>query len=247
MLRTSPGVFALLLAGTAVCIGAVAYAAAPSGPARPAPGQEGAGGAIPRPSITQHPGKTAVSTSAKFGFRSRADQARFQCRLDGRAWSTCSSPVAYKKLAIGSHGFSVRTGLTRGRHSRATNFTWRVLAPQDFSIQPRLAGIGALYPGAPPLPLPLTIGNPNQVPILVTGLQVRATADPAGCGSAENLILAGSSVSSAAPLKVPAGGSVSLPAPGISAPSIQLRDLPLNQDACQRTQFPLAFSGTARG
>jgi hypothetical protein len=78
-------------------------------------------------------------------------------------------------------------------------------------------------------------------------LQVRATADPAGCASAENLILTGSSASGAAPIKAPASGSVSLPARGVSAPSIQLRDLPVNQDACRRTQFPLAFFGAARG
>jgi hypothetical protein len=122
-----------------------------------------------------------------------------------------------------------------------------VLEPKDFSIQPQLAGLGALYPGAPAQALPLAITNPNPVPIFITSLQVRATAEPAGCGSAENLVLTRSSASSAAPIKVPANGSVSLPAPGISAPSIQLRDLPVNQDACQRTQFPLAFSGTARG
>jgi hypothetical protein len=248
MLRTSPGVFALLLACTAVCLGAVAYAAAPHGPARPASiSQAGSSGAVPRPSITQHPNKMAVSTSAKFGFKARGEEPRFQCRLDGRAWSACRSPVAYSKLAAGSHGFSVRTVAKGGRHSRAARFSWRLLEPQGFAIHPQLAGIGALYPGAPPVPLPLTIANPNPVPILVTGLQVRATADPAGCASAENLILSGSSASSAAPLKVPPSGSVSLPAPGISAPSIQLRDLPVNQDACQRTQFPLAFSGTARG
>ncbi len=57
----------------------------------------------------------------------------------------------------------------------------------DFSITPQLAGLGALYPGAPAQALPLTITNPNPVPILVTSLQVRATADPPGCGSAENL------------------------------------------------------------
>jgi hypothetical protein len=247
MLRTSPGVLALLLAGTAVCLGAVAYAAAPGGPARPAPSQEGTGGAVPRPSITRHPNKLAVSAVAKFGFKARGEEPRFQCRLDGRAWSACRSPVLYSKLAAGSHGFAVRTVTRGGRPSRAAKFSWRLLEPRDFAIQPRLAGIGALYPGAPPVPLPLTIANPNPAPIFVTGLQVKATADPAGCASAENLILAGSSASSAAPVRVPASGSVSLPAPGISAPSIQLRDLPVNQDACQRTQFPLAFSGTARG
>jgi hypothetical protein len=48
-------------------------------------------------------------------------------------------------------------------------------------------------------------------------------------------------------LAVPANGSASLPAAGVAAPTIALRDLPFNQDACQGARFPLAFSGRARG
>jgi hypothetical protein len=246
-MRTMRGAFAVL-AGIAG-LGAVAYAATPRGPA---PGSalkaERSQGvaSLPRPKITMHPDKLATSTSAKFAFGVRAGKPRFQCRLDGRPWSACQAPAVFGKLAVGSHSFSVRV-IVCGRHGKSSRFRWRVLEPMDFSITPRLAGLGTLYPGAPAQALPLTIANPNPVPILVTGLQVTATADPPGCGSAENLVLSGSSASSAAPIKVPASGSVSLPAPGASAPSIQLRDLPVNQDACQRTQFPLAFSGTARG
>ena len=112
---------------------------------------------------------------------------------------------------------------------------------------PHLSGIGALYPGAPPIALPVTIDNPNPVPIHVTGLRVAATADPPGCSRAENLALTPASLSRAAPLHVPADGSTHLPAPGISPPAIQLRDLSVNQDACQHARFPLAFSGEARG
>jgi hypothetical protein len=247
-MRTTRGVVAVLAA--IVGLGAVAYAAAPqSSTPVPAPKSERVQGAgsLPKPKITMHPNKLATSTNARFGFSARAGKPRFQCQLDGRSWSTCQSPLGFSKLAIGSHSFSVRVLGTRGRHGSAARFRWRVLEPMDFSITPQLAGLGALYPGAPPQALPLTITNPNPVPIFITGLQVRATADPPGCGSAENLVLTGSSASSAAPIKVPASGSVSLPAPGASAPSIQLRDLPINQDACQRTQFPLLFSGTARG
>jgi hypothetical protein len=247
-MRTTRGVVAVLAAIAG--LGAVAYAATPHGShPGPAPKPERAQGAgsLPTPKITMHPNKLATSTNAKFGFGVRAGKPRFQCRLDGRSWSTCQSPVAFSKLAVGSHSFSVRVLGARGRHGNAARFRWRVLEPMDFSITPQLGGLGALYPGAPPQALPLTITNPNPVPIFVTGLQVRATADPPGCGSAENLILSNSSASSAAPIKVPASGSVSLPAPGVSAPSIQLRDLPVNQDACQRSQFPLLFSGTARG
>jgi hypothetical protein len=247
-MRTTRGVVAVLAAIAG--LGAVAYAAAPQGstpgPA-PKPERVQGAGSLPKPKITMHPNKLATSVNAKFGFSVRTGRPRFQCRLDSRSWSACQSPVSFSRLPVDSHSFSVRVLGARGRHGNAARFRWRVLEPMDFSITPQLAGLGALFPGAPAQALPLTITNPNPVPIFVTGLQVRATADPAGCGSAENLILTGSSASSAAPIKVPAGGSVSLPAPGAPAPTIQLRDLPVNQDACQRGQFPLLFSGTARG
>lgn len=223
-MRTTRGVVAVLAAIAG--LGAVAYAAVPRGstPA-PAPRPERAQAArsLPKPKITMHPNKLATSTNAKFGFGVRTGKPRFQCRIDGRPWSVCQSPVSFAKLATGSHSFSVRALGARGKHGNATRFSWRVLEPMDFSIAPQLGGLGALYPGAPAQPLPLTITNPNPVPILVTSLQVRATADPPGCGSAENLILTGSSASSAAPIKVPASGSVSLPAAGALAPTIQDR------------------------
>jgi hypothetical protein len=247
-MRTMRGVLVVLasIAG----LGAVAYAASPQSPnpgSAPKAERSQGVGSLPRPKITMHPDKLATSASAKFSFAVRAGKPRFQCRLDGRPWSGCQAPVSFSKLTAGSHSFSVRSVGARGKHSKTARFRWQVLEPKDFSITPQLGGLSPLFPGAPAQALPLTITNPNPVPILVTSLQVRATADPTGCPSAENLILSGSSASSAAPIKVPASGSVNLPAPVASAPSIQLRDLPVSQDACQRAQFPLAFFGTARG
>ncbi|MGH2975136.1 MAG: hypothetical protein ACRDLL_09770 [Solirubrobacterales bacterium] len=246
-MRTAHGALALLTGIAA--LGAVAYAAVPREPARPAPNQErGAGvGSVPRPSIVQHPDKVATTASARFGFAARGRDPRFLCRLDGRAWKRCRSPIAFNGLAAGIHSFSVRSASPNGRRSRPALFRWRVLEPMGFSIQPRLDGLSALYPGAPAVPLPLTIANPNPVPIFITSLRATATADPLDCTSAENLVLADSSASPATPIAVPAGGSVSLPAPGASAPTIQLRDLPVNQDACQNARFPLSFTGEARG
>jgi hypothetical protein len=247
-MRTMRGVLAVL-AGIAG-LGAVAYAATPqsAGPGSAPKAERSQGlGSLPKPKITMHPDKLAASSTAKFGFSAAGARPRFQCRLDDRAWTACQAPVVFTKLTSGSHSLSVRSVGARGRHSKTARFRWQVLEPKDFSIVPRLGGLGPLFPGAPAQALPLTISNPNPVPIFVTSLQVRTTSDPAGCASADNLILAGSSASGAAPIKVPASGSVSLPAPGASAPSIALRDLATNQDACQRTQFPLAFSGTARG
>jgi hypothetical protein len=155
--------------------------------------------------------------------------------------------VSYSKLAVGSHSFSVRSVGARRKHSKTARFRWQVLEPKNFTITPQLGSLGALFPGAPAQALPLTIANPNSVPILVTAITVSASASPPGCDSAENLILSGASASSANPIEVPANGSISLPGPKSSAPTISLRDLPVSQDACQGAQFPLAFSGTARG
>jgi hypothetical protein len=202
---------------------------------------------IPAPEITRHPNRVETSASARFGFTDGRGDLRFQCRLDRRGWRSCRSPIVLKGLGAGSHKFSVRALDARRRRSPAARFRWRLLAPKAFSIQPQLSQLDTLYPGAPPVALPLTIANPNPVPIFVTSLRATATADPQGCTSAENLALIEASVSNSAPLEVPAGGSVSLPAIGVAPPAIQLRDLPVSQDACQNAQFPLAFSGKARG
>ncbi len=235
--------------GVAACLGVVAYAAASHGAAGTRTERRPASLRLPTPTITNHPNKLATSTRARFGFAVRGRNPRFQCRLDRRGWRACRAPIVFAGLAPGNHVFSVRAldRRHRRRHGRAARFRWSLLAPKDFSIVPQLAGLGSLYPGAPPVALPLTISNPNPVPIYVTSLRVAATTNPPGCASAANLDLTHSSVSSAAPLRVPAGGSVGLPAEGASAPAIQLRDLPVNQDACQRAQFPLAFFGEARG
>lgn len=232
---------ALAVAGLSVA----AYAAAPGegpGTARGEASKE-----IPRPMITRHPRKTATAARARFSFAVRDPNLRFQCRLDRDRWQACRTPAVLRQLAPGRHGFSVRAVDRRGRHGPPARFQWRLLEPKDFSIAPRLADLSLLYPGAPPVSLPLTIANPNRVPIRVTSLRVAIAADPEGCPSAANLTLTPAGVSSAAPLRVPAGSSVTLPAGAASAPAIQLRDLPVNQDACQRVRFPLSFSGTARG
>lgn len=249
-MRATRGALIALLAGV-VGLVAVAYAAPKKHSAIPGstPKSERSQGvaSLPKPKITMHPEKLATSTSAKFGFTVRSGKPRFQCKLDGRAWSACQAPVSYSKLAIGSHSFSVRSIGARKKHSRTARFRWQVLEPKDFSIVPQLGSLGTLFPGAPAQSLPLTIANPNSVPILVTSITVSASSSPPGCASAENLILTGASASSASPIQVPANGSISLPGPDGSAPTIGLRDLPVSQDACQGAQFPLSFSGTARG
>ena len=62
----------------------------------------------PQTTITSGPAGTTDETSPSFGFSANEGGASFECRLDGGAWSACSSPTAYSKLADGPHSFEVR-------------------------------------------------------------------------------------------------------------------------------------------
>jgi hypothetical protein len=119
--------------------------------------------------------------------------------------------------------------------------------PEGFSIVPSLSRLPDLYPGAPPVALPLRLVNPNSVPVVVTSLRVSVRRSPAGCPSSRNLELIPSSASSKRPLRIRARGSALVPGRRITAPAIRLRNLPVNQDACRHARFPLLFTGSAHG
>ncbi|HEY8809783.1 MAG TPA: hypothetical protein VIM28_07145 [Solirubrobacterales bacterium] len=233
--------------GVSACFAGVAYAATQSHGRTDSPDRKTRSGRPAKPALSEHPDAQSPSTRARFGFTARKPTARFECHLDRARWRICRSPVLFAGLTVGRHKFAVRAVDRQRRHSATARFRWTVLAAKDFSIVPDLSGLSALYPGAPPLALPLTVQNPNPAPILVTGLRVSVSADPVGCASADNLALGQSSASRSTPLEVPAGGSVRLPAHGVLPPTIQLRELPVNQDACKNARFPLEFTGSARG
>jgi hypothetical protein len=235
------------LIGIGACFAGVAYAATHHRTGTSSPDRKTRSGRLPKPTLSEHPGARSPSTRARFGFTARRAGTLFECRLDRGQWRTCRSPALFAGLTVGRHKFSVRAVDRQGRRGATARFRWTTLATKDFSIVPDLSGLSALYPGAAPIALPLAVQNPNPAPILVTGLRVSVSADPAGCASADNLALTQSNASSSSPLKVPAGGSARLPARGVLPPTIQLRDLPVNQDACKNARFPLEFTGSARG
>ncbi len=203
----------------------------------------------PTPSIGDRPTDPTTARSAKFTFADGAPGARFQCSLDESRWTRCQSPASYRKLRIGEHWFRVRALRRPARPSFAAQLYWRVMkgerAGKDFSIAAVPTPGELLYPGAPPRPIPVILTNPDDVPIFVTGVTVAIPASPPGCDSASNISLVQSNVSGTAPITVRPHGSVTLSAQGRSAPTIQLLDLPVNQDACQNTKFPLSFTGSA--
>lgn len=198
------------------------------------------------PLLTGHPARSSYSTSAAFRLSRPAAGERLICRLDRRHWRRCRARIRYRDLADGRHRFRVRAVDRRGRVSPATRFAWDVVAPAAFSIAAATAP-EPLFPGAAPSQIPLRLTNPNRRAIWVTGVSVEVTASPPGCDAAANLALIPSSASAQAPLWIPAESTVQLPAPGVSAPAIQLRDLPVDQDACRGGGFTLAFHGSAHG
>lgn len=234
------------LTGVALTLTAMAYAAtAPHGRGVVDRGAGSSGGG-PAPVILRHPARTTLSTRARFRFSGPPRAIHFECGLDGAGWTACSSPVSFRSLERSSHSFRVRAIERGGRRSSAARYRWTVVEAKPFSIAPRLSDLGALFPGSSPAALPLKLTNPNPVPIVVTRLRVAVRSDPRGCDSAQNLELTQSSATGSNPLRIPAGGSVRVPSQGVLAPTIRLRNLPVNQDACQDAQFPLAFSGVAR-
>jgi hypothetical protein len=201
--------------------------------------------APPTPSLTGYPSQTTTATTATFTFTDSEPGVRYECSLDDD-WSVCSSPKSYAGLDPDRHSFSVRAVDAVDNRSRWASYSWTVTRAtnRDFSISGNANAL--LYPGAPARPIVLTLSNPNSVAIYVTSLQVSVTASTsAGCSPATNLALTQSSASSAAPVRVPAGGSVTLPAQGVSAPTIRLLNLPVNQDACKNARFSLGYSGSA--
>ena len=58
--------------------------------------------------ITSGPSGSTSSSSAIFAFSANESGVAFECRLDGGAYTPCSSPKGYGGLAEGSHVFRVR-------------------------------------------------------------------------------------------------------------------------------------------
>ncbi len=81
----------------------------------------------PTTSIISTPPAVYNSASASFSFGSNETGASFQCRLDGSAFATCSSPKSLSGLADGGHTFEVKAIDAAGNiDPNAASYSWTV-------------------------------------------------------------------------------------------------------------------------
>ncbi len=192
--------------------------------------------------IVGHPDAITARRTARFRVLA-AGESVLRCRLDRRRSEPCAASVVYRNLGAGNHRFLVAAQRS-GRRTVRADFGWRVVEPEPFTVEPRPARVGPLYPGAAPLPIRVVISNPNDVPITVTALRVGASGGGSGCDPAANLNLTAPDLATTHP-RIPAHGSLSLPSATIPAPTIALRETGVDQDACQGASFNLSFTGSA--
>ena len=81
----------------------------------------------PNTAITAHPPRRTRSNKAKFAFAASERPAEFECRLDTRKWTGCTSSRTYRRLDLGSHTFRVRAIDAAGNADTSpAAWTWRV-------------------------------------------------------------------------------------------------------------------------
>jgi hypothetical protein len=208
------------------------------------------------PVLSGSPDPDTTSAEAVFTFTGPEGMA-FECSLDSSAWQECSSPVIYVGLGLGSRRFCVRSVSPTGIPSPPSCTTWVIHAgqqppastppPSGFVIAGDLPG--TLAPGLGG-PVPVRIMNPLSFPLTITGLVVTVSAGSSnpGCDGATNLDVAQSNMAgSAVSVVVPAGGAVTLPAQGATAPVVTMLDVRSSQDACKGASFTLSFAAVGTG
>ena len=207
--------------------------------------------APPTPTITSSP-DSSPSTTASFAFSDTEAGAAFRCRIDGAAFTTCTSPKQYTGLAVGAHTFDVQAVDAAGNASASASRSWSVLAAvSGFTLSGNISQ--QLSPGASSV-LNVKITNPFNFDIMVSQLTVtvrHATTKNGqpnpGCDGTVNLVV--TRQYAGPPLKVKESRTVSLSdlnVPQSQWPLLLMPNLATNQDACKGATLRLSFTGSAR-
>jgi hypothetical protein len=204
----------------------------------------------PSPIITQQPENPTTSTNASVRFSDAEAGMSYQCKLDGGASLACNSGQAnYTNLTVGDHCFQVLATDPAGNTSAAASTCWTVLISGTFSIKGNASQL--FSPGLSQL-IDLSVTNPFNFAMKVTSITVNVqpgttkNSQPnAACSGTQNLIVSRPFSGTAT---VPANSTktfTQLALPQTQWPVLQMPDLPINQDACKKTTFNIAYTGTA--
>ncbi|HEY4019999.1 MAG TPA: hypothetical protein VGM75_15010 [Pseudonocardiaceae bacterium] len=115
---------------------------------------------------------------------------------------------------------------------------------KPFTISGNLTG--TLAPGVPARPLNLTLINPNNQKLSITNLAVTVSGT-SSCGPANFAV---TQYSGSYPLNLAANQTATLTQLGVptsALPTVGMRDLSTNQDACKGVTVNLVYSGTGQG
>lgn len=90
----------------------------------------------PDTTVDNGPGALSASASATFQFSSPDIGATFECRIDGNAWASCSSPALFTGIGDGAHTFDARAVDGAGNaDATPASYGWTVdTAAPDTSI-----------------------------------------------------------------------------------------------------------------
>jgi len=151
------------------------------------------------------------------------------------------------RVRNGGHVLRVMAIGVRGRRSQAIAYHWTILPEISLTLAIASSPLPPdLYPGGPALPIPLVIGNPSNRSLFVQRLVVTASTGSASCPASRNLQITPSNVSRRRPIRIAPRSQVTLPADGVTAPSVRLLELPVNQDGCKGASIRLHYAGAGR-
>jgi hypothetical protein len=196
----------------------------------------------PAPVLTDKPDDPNGDGIADFTWTDAEAGVTFRCSVENGPFAACESPVHYivNVANDGQHQFALSAIDAAGNVS-TTFYSWKVLKGINITLTGN--AVGLLAPGLT-RPIALTVHNPNNFPVTVTGVQVTASTTTAGCTAADNVLLTQTDITPGQPLLLPSNGTVTLPAQGHPAPQIFFKNTLFNQDACKGGSFGLSYVGT---
>ena len=209
------------------------------------------GTTVEAPVLTSVPADPTSTTTNTATWVDDQPGVRFRCSVDDGSWFDCTTPLTWELDATRTdrHRLSVLAVDGSGHESATTaySFSYRD-APRASGL--RFAVTGDVSDLAPGLwrEVPVQVSNPNGVPIRLTGLTLTVGPDstPGGCLTATNLEVRQPVFRVGRVLSVSPRAAVTLPAQGVSAAEIRLRNLPnVNQDVCKNKAFTLTWSAAA--